>query len=203
MRRQHAHLIRCMVIAALLVMGSAPPTLTQEKVPDPSNVIVLKVTHPNGTWARIAVIEGAVLTIEEEKTGVAFGFYPVVRDAKTRKLEVRVLQRQGPNTAYGDAERLEVSPGAAKTTAAGFKIELDSLRKNSETNPNAAAKTGCSAGREAAYSTVSYNPATSPSALYQQCCVNCGGLRICANCSVSTECGCCCTGRDACCAVCQ
>jgi hypothetical protein len=190
------------VVATLLVTGFVPLAFTQEKVPDPSNIIVLKVTHSNGTWAKIAVIEGAVLTIEEEKTGAAFGFYPVVRDAKARKVEVRVLQKQGPNGAYGDVERLEVSPSAPKVTAASFKIEVETLRKNSETGQSTAAKGMCPAAKEAVYAPISYNPAASPSA-FQNCCVNCGGLRICANCSVSTECGCCCTGRDACCQICQ
>jgi tellurite resistance-related uncharacterized protein len=202
MLRQHTHLIRCMVMATLLVMNSAPLTFTQEKLPDPSNIIVLKVTHPNGTWAKIAVIEGEMLTIEEEKTGVVFGFYPVVRNAKTRTVEVRILQKQGPDGAYSDAERLEVSPNAPKITAASFKIELETLRKNSETNSSAATRGGCSAVKEAAHSMTSYEHAASPLAL-ENCCVNCGGLRICANCSVSTECGCCCTGRDACCQICQ
>lgn len=201
MYRQYLHLIRCMVMATLLVMGSTPLAFTQERVPDQSNIIVLKVTHPNGTWAKIAVIEGAVLTIEEEKTGAAFGFYPVVRNAKARSVEVRVLQKQG-NGAYSDVERLEVSPSAPKSTAASFKIEVETLRKNTETGQSAAAERACSDTKEAVYAPISYNPAASPSAR-QNCCVNCNGLRICANCSVSTECGCCCTGRDACCQVCQ
>jgi hypothetical protein len=191
-----------MVVVTLLITGLAPLAFTQEKVPDPSNIIVLKVTHPNGTWAKIAVIEGAVLTIEEEKTGAAFGFYPVVRNAKTRTVEVRVLQRQGTNGDYNDVERLEVSPSAPKSTGASFKIEVETLRRNTETGQSVAAKGACSAAKEVAYEPISYKPAASPVAL-QNCCVNCNGLRICANCSVSTECGCCCTGRDACCQVCQ
>src|SRR5436853_3913670 len=79
----------CMMLFCLLVLGSAPLTYSQDKTAEPSNTIILKVTAPNGTWARVMLSEGEALTFENEKTGEIHSFVPVIGSVKNRTVEVK------------------------------------------------------------------------------------------------------------------
>ena len=171
------------ILVLLILFGSASLAFAQGGSIKSENQVMLRVTAPNGTWAIANVFEGEMLTMVYEKTNSGFGFSPVINNAKDRVVEVRVfpIGQDVPETKPGEA--LQITTGSPKTTASSFKVELLAISRHL---PEEAKRAHAKA-----------------SAPFQNCCVNCGGIRICANCSVSTECGCCCTGRDACCQICQ
>jgi hypothetical protein len=171
------------ILVLLIVLGSASLGFSQGGSTEPVNQIILKVTAPNGTWAIAAVFEGEMLTMVDEKTFSGFGFAPIVRNAKDRTIEVRVLPITQNVLDAKPVENLQVTTSSPKTTGSSFKVEVQAISRHLMTEEKMAH--------------------AKASSVVQNCCVNCGGFRICANCSVSTECGCCCTGRDACCQICQ
>jgi hypothetical protein len=145
----------------------------------------LKVTYPNGNWAKAFVVPGGMLTTVDEKTELGFGFAPVVRSLEKRTVELKITRIE-PGSSFKEIESMDVSIGSPKTSASSsFKIEVIALTKH---YPN---------DSSTSFRSVGYSPL-----LFAQCCVNCGGQRICANCAVVTECGCCCANGP-CCAFCQ
>lgn len=176
----------------VLIVGFTSPSFAQGKIVEPTNQITLKVTAPNGTWAIASVFEGEELTFTDEKTGTRFVFVPTVFDAKERIIEVKAHQVVNAKTNQSSVETLNVKIGSSINTQSSFKIEVKAIAKHLPDETEGVAS----------FKTVSYG-SSATSAVAQQCCINCGGFRICSNCSVSTECGCCCTNRPTCCQVCQ
>lgn len=170
----------------ILAGGLAFLVRSQGKTEEPINKVFLKVTDPKGHWTRAAVIEGGMLTITDEKTGVGVGFVPVVRSAST--VEVKMVQIVAGNQISKEGEKLEFSLGTPAKPFSGesYSVELLAIAKDL---PNASA----AAFRKAAFTSVQG----------ENCCVCCNDRRTCANCSVQNGCGCCCTNRDACCDACQ
>ena len=186
MLKRHYFMISLSML--IIFVGSMPLAFSQEKSEEPFNVITLKVTAPNGTWAVSSVIEGDSLTFLDEKTKSGFAFVPTVSDEKERTVAVKVLQ-VGNGSTPELVESLNISIGSPKSTGSSFNIEVQAIAKHLPNN-----STGTAALKKASH--------VASSAL-QQCCVSCGGYRVCSNCSVSTACGCCCTNRDTCCTLCQ
>lgn len=93
------------------------------------NLITLKITAPNGTWAIVTAAEGEMVTIVDEKTGTGFGFTPTAANAKERSVEVKLTQITGFVQDTKVAESLNVSIGSPKTTTASFKIEVKAIAR--------------------------------------------------------------------------
>ena len=157
------------ILVLLIVLATASLGFSQGKSPEPVNQITLKVTAPNGTWAIAMVFEGEMLTMVDEKTNIGFGFAPIVRNAKDRSVEVRVIPISQNVADAKPLENLEVTTSSPKTTGSAFKVEVQAISKHLPIE------------EKMAHAKAPY--------VVQNCCVNCGGFRICANCSVSTECG--------------
>jgi hypothetical protein len=177
----------------ILIVGFTSPIFAQEKIVKPTNQITLKITAPNGTWATVSVFEGEELTFTDEKTGRRFVFVPTVFDAKERIVEVKAHQFANVKTNESSVETLNVKIGSSINTQSSFKIEVKAIAKHLPDETEGIAS----------FKTISYDSSSVASTVAQQCCINCGGYRICSNCSVSTECGCCCTSRPTCCQSCQ
>jgi hypothetical protein len=173
----------------ILVGGFVPQSFSQEKLTKPMNKVTLRVTAPNGTWAIASVVEGETLTFVDEKTGAGFAFVPTVLDAKSRNVEVKVFQITQGKTVEKAVESLSGEIGSSRETNSSFKIEFKAIAKNLPDENG-----GVAIFRQASYVATSASAAVAP-----QCCLNCGGFRICSNCFVITDCGCCCTGQPASC----
>lgn len=124
--------LRLMISLSVLIfiLGSASPNFSQEKTTEPINLITLKVTAPNGTWAIASVFEGEMLTMVDEKTESGFGFVPIVRNAKDRAVEVKVLQITKAEPNSKPVENLYISIGSPKTTGSSFKVEVQAIARH-------------------------------------------------------------------------
>jgi|GEM_PF-3316247 len=190
------------VTATILMVTSALATSNHQRDKQDESAVyvpILKVTDSDGHWARAPILEGQVLTREDEKTGIGFSFTTEwLKSEKSVQVRIDKIDR-GSKSETLETLKLVIGAPAVKSSKSLYKIEIQFPLRTPETQ---------AVVREVAYQPATLNPATaltSASALTQggNCCVMCNGIRTCANCSVVVECGCCCTPSDRCCLVCQ
>jgi len=184
MKRNYLRLICCTVIVSMMILCIPSTNYPQERDKQIITSIVLKITIPNGHWAKASIAEGEMITIVNESTGVGYGFVPVVRSLESHSVEVKTFQVA--ETAFKvealkEIESTEIKVGAQQQIGSiSFEIKVLAITQDFK-DQNVPGKL----------------PDERP-----RCCVKCFGENICAGCSVITDCGCCCSGGR-CCAVCN
>jgi len=186
--------VLCLFSLGLLVMVgllAVPNYSKAQQIQSAVKVPILKITSCDGHWARTPILIGQQLTWESDGTKEIFSFTPEVLDGD-KSVRVRI-DRLGVHANKEKLEILTVSIGAAGVASAKtpFKVEIEPPK----TEPHASV-------RPVSYESPALGAVGGAPGFFAQCCVSCFGNRICAECSVQTECGCCCTSQDACCGFC-
>jgi hypothetical protein len=191
MYRKSIYLVSGTAVAILAVVGllAAPHYSKQIQTQSCMNVPILKLTSSDGHWARTPIIIGQRLTWEDDSTRKGFTFIPKVLDGD-KSVSVRIEKLEDGKSETLETLELPIGAKAVASAKSPFKIEILSPLKTE---------------RDAVVRPVSYEgptPRSVRASPLAQCCVTCLGGRLCGDCYVSTDCGCCCTGYDACCAFC-
>lgn len=179
---------RLLFLITSFVVGSTIGICSQERVAKldskvkRENIVALRVTAPNGSWARITVREGGELRVRDSQSGMSLAFLPVVDSAARDIVAVKVFQivQDSVGEKLYELESLGVPIGSTRnivsSTAFAFEAEATVSRRAANRSPED--------------STIQSRPGGG------NCCVTCNGLTWCSNCSVQTGCGCC--NTDAC-----
>jgi hypothetical protein len=195
MSRKSMYLLCCMTGAILLMVGvlATPNYSRQIQTQSAVDVPILKLTCSDGHWARTPILNGQQLDWQIDSTKTTFSFTPEVIDGE-KSVRVKV-EKAGPDGKRETLETFKLSIGvpAVASAKSPFKIEIESPRK---TDIHASVK-------RVSYAVPTVSTETASPGFFAQCCVRCDGTTVCANCFVSMDCGCCCTGVDACCGFCQ
>ena len=194
MSRKSMYLLCCMTGAILLVVGllATPNYSRQIQTQSAVDVPILKLTCSDGHWARTPILDGQHLTWEDDSTKTGFSFTPeVLAGEKSVRVKIEKFGSDGKRETL-ETLKLSIGAPAIASTKSPFKIEIE-LPMRTETHASVT---------RVSYELPTLKPVGSPG-FFAQCCVRCAGTTVCANCSVSMDCGCCCTGADACCALCQ
>jgi hypothetical protein len=130
-----------------------------------------------------------MVRITNHKAGTEFAYFPTVLDEKNGIVSVKVykIDRAAGSERLEEVEAVEVSFKAAKSTVNSptYDIAVETV------------------SRSASKAIAKIRPVgfTSLQEVAQQCCVTCGEITVCSNCTVTMSCGSCCTGdprRPAC-----
>lgn len=140
--------------------------------------VIVKFTLPNGVWAQVRVIEDGYIKVADEKTGQITAFSVQVLDKKTGSVKIKVLQHSGES--FNEIENFDINFKTQKSTSsfvAGTTFEVLSIVEQIPAESTEKQSTDTSSLRP------------------PECCVTCGGLQICSNCTVTMSCGSCNTER--------
>ena len=187
MKQNHRCLIQCTMIVSIMILSLPSINYTQERDQQGIRSIVLQITTPKGHWAKASVVEGEMITIVDENTGVGYGFMPVIRSVESRRVEVKTLQVTGKALdvkALKEVESSEIKVGAQQQLSISFEIKVLAITQDFKDQD------------------VSGESAIKPPDARTRCCITCFGQTICAGCWVITDCGCCC-GGGYCCGACK
>lgn len=146
------------------------------------SLILLKVSGPNNTWAKAWLVEGQMIKVYNEKTGLHFAFSPA--GSLPARREVRVKVYAIATASYGEKlneiEIVTVPLGASKAIISkcsiGIEAEAIKLPASDISLLKASAK---------------LTPSIAMSEGGASCCIVCDGRKYCANCAIITSCGCC------------
>lgn len=171
-----------LIILALLVGANGSFLLAQAyTVPVSEKTVKWKITLPDNNWVKGKVLEGGMTRIEK-KGELIFGFSPIIRDEKDKRIEVKVFKierRADGKETIEEVETLEVTGNIRvfTNTAPSFGIEVEEIGKMHKEEEAKLLK-------------------VTPLLLPERCCVTCGEWTACC-CAVEMSCGSCCV--DPCC----
>lgn len=182
---------RCALVlgAVLVVLGAtSSPARGQQEIGDlDSAAVLLRVFTPNAHTYRIAVRPGGMAVVENLQTRETLGLRPTKVDLLKNEVSIEVLRLEGSAeapTASHLQRVLRAQIGFAELAVLDglFEIEVEGLR--TAVGPRA---DGIRSKRP-----------KDPGIIFEeQCCLTCGGNRVCG-CAVGGSCGTCCS---ACCAI--
>lgn len=161
------------------------------------DVVLIKLSMPDGNWIRFKAKNEELLVLSKEKENTRFELTPLFQNESDLSIKIRVLDGE----AIKQYETLKVSVGsiAESSFSLPFNIEIEGIRSKTsmessqprpcESLPGKSVRLGAN-NYGSRKDSVDYKPA---SLLYTnsrsgQCCVTCGGLRICG-CVVEASCG--------------
>lgn len=180
--REKGYLQRLTLILIALMVGAIDSFLFAQAytVPVSEKTVKLKIILPDKNWVKSKVLEGGMTRIEK-KGELIFGFSPIIRDEKNKRIEVKVFKierRADGKETMKEVETLEVTGNIRvfTDTAPSFGIEVEEIGKIHK--------------KEAKLQKVT--PLLPP----ERCCVTCGEWTACC-CAVEMSCGSCCV--DPCC----
>jgi len=152
-----------------------------EPVPNTNNAISLRVKFPKIKAIQAVVIEGGALTLRKE--GFTVVIAPSVSDTADGSVRLGVFQpdKNSATESLREVKTFTVSINSNQTvkTDLTFKVKVERVTKFVDQARNAGA----------VLQRASYSPVQSQG----ECCVTCNGVTACTNCSVTVECGTCCT----------
>ncbi len=156
---------------AILLASSVFP-IVKANAFNKETAVMVKLTLPGGEWIQARVIGDAVLKIKNDRTGQLIGFSMQVLDEKSGTVRVKSLEFNGGNdSSFRELESLDVSFKSPKTTSVIQTTNIEVLAITQQVTE----KQSGDAER--------LRP--------PECCVTCGEITACANCSVTMSCGSC------------
>jgi len=174
--REKRYLKRLTLIILALMAGAIGNFLFAQAytVPVSEKTVKWKITLPDENWVKGRVLEGGMTRIEK-KGELIFGFSPIIRDEKEKRIEVMVFKierRADGKETIKEVETLEVTGNIRvfTNTAPIFGIEVLEIGKIQKEKLQE----------------------VSPLLSRGRCCVTCGEWTACC-CAVEMSCGECCT----------
>lgn len=120
--------------ASTAVHSTVGATQSEQEDVKPQNIIALRVTGPEDSWARASVIEGGALRVTEKATGLRFAFFPLVDTSTKQRVIIKVCQitKTDSGERLQDLETVGLGLGSSKTTSTTpqFKIEVEAIAKH-------------------------------------------------------------------------
>lgn len=173
-------ILSCIVLLTLISMGSGT-LISGRPAREQLQVMHLKFTPATGGAIKACVIEGGMVKITNHRTGTVFAYQPTVMDESRGSVLVKVYQVTGPESdeQLTEMETLDISFKGGKSTVKTpvYNIEVETLGKTASPDKSQS------------------NPTTENNGGGSQCCVTCGDITTCSNCTVTMSCGSCCTGK--------
>ena len=183
MQRKHFNAICALVLVLVSLSSTVLPYRQTDKG---LQVIHLKLTAPGEKPIRACVVAGGMVRITDHKAKTAFAYLPTVLDEKNGGVSIKVFRVNNPDTEKNleEVETFDVSfkSGKSTTNSPTYKIEVETIGRS-------APKSGARKTSEGV--TALGGDEEGPG----ECCVTCGTLTICSNCTVSHTCGSCCTSK--------
>lgn len=182
---------RLMSISALAVMLASLSlfALPRGQAVGELQLIRLKLTAPGGQPIRACVIAGGMVKITDRKAGTEFAYFPAVLDEQRGVVSVKVYRVTGAGgERLEEVETVEPTFKSPKSTehSPTYSVEVETIGRS--------ASQGAAKVRPVGFNALDDEGGA-------QCCVTCGDLTVCSNCTVTMSCGSCCTGskdRPAC-----
>lgn len=177
MRRNYCRFVSCLVLLFVTLLSIPATNYPQAKAEEEGVYIVLRINTPKGNSAKIWVLDGEMTTIVDEKTGVGYGFVPVVENLEARTISVRTFEvvKTASETTVGKEvastgmklgaqKQFDYIPFTVKAIAIVWDVKDPKLTSR---------------------------PTNIPGLMLATCCIDCNGETVCARCAF-TDCGCCC-----------
>ncbi len=179
-------ILSCTIVLTLISLGSVT-LLRGHATREMLQVTHLKLIPPGGKAIRACVVEGGMIKITNHRTGTVFAYSPTVQDERTGVVSVKVYQvrNSGAGEIFEEVETVETSFKGARSTVKSpvYSIEVETIAKTAASDN---AKSGTAGSTSAT---------DGEGGGGGMCCVTCGDLTVCSNCTVTMSCGSCCTNK--------
>lgn len=177
MSRNYCRFVSCLVLLFVTILSTPSPNYSQAQSEEESTFIVMRLTTPKGHSAKIWLVEGEMTTIVDAKTGLGYGFVPVVQSLSDRMIEVKTFEvsKKESETTVGRevaANKIKIG-GQQQFDDIAFTVKIIAIVWDVKDTK------------------VKSQPSNISGLSLPGCCIACDDEVVCGRC-VLTDCGCCC-----------